>query len=761
MQQQPRKPQVDTRQPEEQLPSASHFAFDIPNDAVHEAVCDAAAQACAMRWEQRMGNNVESHMLERHFWGGRLHVSHFVDALAASFPAYRTFIDIGAGSYGGADESLALHFHRSWSRPDHRTHVMAFEPSHTNPVHTLAARTAGEVRTWTDMVADRSGSLPFFAYPPSERSKATIATANLRIVSHPVYRGALRRSVPAVSVDALLERENVSTVDILKTDAEGCDWEVLRGAGQLLAQQRVRVIIAAYEDKWSLSTLRATDKVNPVVAETVAAMELPTLRSVTQQLARVGYTSFLLGADDESRLLDFVPLSGTCWRDAFELGHDPASLGLRATWFDFVAVVTGSPEHEWIQTHVASCASPQAARAPTSRVGKSVHDHDELRGHGAVPAGRARDHHRLREPVGRRPSTEGRRPSTERCDTPARIVDIVPFNDELDMLDYRLKLHSPFVSVFVILESGRTYAGTPKPLFAHDLLLPRAVNCSGPVMDMWQETEPAAVVTECLVPIAPATLTRVRLVNLSLPEKDPPGRASWGRELVVRHFITHHVAHRLPAGELAAVSDVDELFDAAALPAALQLLAQRPCVQPRLRHFWYSTRCIKLRNGQPSTGWVSSVIIRTGTQWLHSAARSSKVLRYLTDADGCVAPATYTGWHFSYFMDTRRILHKLRVFAHSSDAATQAFLSKPGSLETKICEHASSCTHLFVEQGLQLSAQPFDGKLPDLPGWPQHESPAGEHVEIDGSWCQHHHQQQQQYSMSRTWRAAAHRWIGG
>jgi hypothetical protein len=304
-------------------------------------------------------------------------------------------------------------------------------------------------------------------------------------------------------------------------------------------------------------------------------------------------------------LLDFVPLSGTCWRDAFELGHDPASLGLRATWFDFVAVVTGSPEHEWIQTHVASCASPQAARAPTSRVGKSVHDHDELRGHGAVPAGRARDHHRLREPVGRRPSTEGRRPSTERSDAvPARIVDIVPFNDELDMLDYRLKLHSPFVSVFVILESGRTYAGTPKPLFAHDLLLPRAVNCSGPVMDMWQETEPAAVVTECLVPIAPATLTRVRLVNLSLPEKDPPGRASWGRELVVRHFITHHVAHRLPAGELAAVSDVDELFDAAALPAALQLLARRPCVQPRLRHFWYSTRCIKLRNGQPSTGCV-------------------------------------------------------------------------------------------------------------------------------------------------------------
>ena len=118
---------------------------------------------------------------------------------------------------------------------------------------------------------------------------------------------------------------------------------------------------------------------------------------------------------------------------------------------------------------------------------------------------------------------------------------------------------------------------------------------------------------------------------------------------------------------------------------------------------------------------------------MSSISKSAKLLRYqpsdaangyLTDANGCVAPATSTGWHFSFFMDTQRILHKLRVFAHSSDPATQELLSSD-SLETKIREHANSCTHLFSPgpgQGLQLVAQPYDGKLPSLPGWPQHES---------------------------------------
>ena len=120
------------------------------------------------------------------FFGGNSHVASFVDALATRFGHYASFVDIGAGAYNGADESLALRFHRRWSFPGHQVRVLAIEPSASNPIHTLAADTGGAVRTFKGVVSDRGGKVPFYAYSPRERSKATIATANPRIVHHPV-----------------------------------------------------------------------------------------------------------------------------------------------------------------------------------------------------------------------------------------------------------------------------------------------------------------------------------------------------------------------------------------------------------------------------------------------------------------------------------------------------------------------------------------------------------------------------------------------
>eukprot|EP00966_Prymnesium_polylepis_P083308 1929955-Prymnesium_polylepis.1 len=59
------------------------------------------------------------------------------------------------------------------------------------------------------------------------------------------------------------------------------------------------------------------------------------------------------------------------------------------------------------------------------------------------------------------------------------FIDLFPFNDEVDMLDYRLRLHASFVDTFVIVETGLTYSGEPKPLHAHEALLRRA-NSHGP-----------------------------------------------------------------------------------------------------------------------------------------------------------------------------------------------------------------------------------------------------------------------------------------
>ena len=41
---------------------------------------------------------------------------------------------------------------------------------------------------------------------------------------------------------------------------------------------------------------------------------------------------------------------------------------------------------------------------------------------------------------------------------PLRIVDCILFNDELSLLRYRFRLHAPFVSHFVVVESNVTFS---------------------------------------------------------------------------------------------------------------------------------------------------------------------------------------------------------------------------------------------------------------------------------------------------------------
>lgn len=45
-----------------------------------------------------------------------------------------------------------------------------------------------------------------------------------------------------------------------------------------------------------------------------------------------------------------------------------------------------------------------------------------------------------------------------------KIFDCVVFNDELDLLELRLRTAAPFVDAFVVVEADRTFSGLPKPL---------------------------------------------------------------------------------------------------------------------------------------------------------------------------------------------------------------------------------------------------------------------------------------------------------
>lgn len=194
------------------------------------------------------------------------------------------------------------------------------------------------------------------------------ATANLRIVNHRNYRYHRTRTLRnATSVDAIMRRHSLPRLDVLKTDTEGCEWEVLQGASAALTTGSVRVIIVAYEDKWSSSTIYAAHPSNAHHAvSNVSSMEPPTLRSVTRYLEDFGYESFLLGSMDSTskpnvshqvRKVQMIPLTHGCWDDSFELARDPHALGVPYSWFDFVAVLENSPESQFIHGMIAAQAA--------------------------------------------------------------------------------------------------------------------------------------------------------------------------------------------------------------------------------------------------------------------------------------------------------------------------------------------------------------------------------------------------------------------
>ena len=79
------------------------------------------------------------------------------------------------------------------------------------------------------------------------------------------------------------------------------------------------------------------------------------------------------------------------------------------------------------------------------------------------------------------------------------------------------------------------------------------------------------------------------------------------------------------------------------------------------------------------------------------------------------------GWHFSYAMDTTRMMEKLTRFSHSDDAHVRRFVNGTSAQVRRwIEEKVSACSHFFTSSGLAYRHTPYDGQLPTLKGWPRH-----------------------------------------
>lgn len=97
-------------------------------------------------------------------------------------------------------------------------------------------------------------------------------------------------TVPMTSVDAFCNKEGIASIDYLKIDVEGCEWGLIKGAGELIKNKKIKFIQFEYGGTYPDADI--------------------TLKQVYDYLQAAGYEIFRITSDG----LIYIP----SWRSALE-----------------------------------------------------------------------------------------------------------------------------------------------------------------------------------------------------------------------------------------------------------------------------------------------------------------------------------------------------------------------------------------------------------------------------------------------------------
>ena len=117
-----------------------------------------------------------------------------------------------------------------------------------------------------------------------------------------------------------------------------------------------------------------------------------------------------------------------------------------------------------------------------------------------------------------------------------KFIDCFIFNDELDLLEFRLEEHDPFVDLFILVESKKTFSAKPKPLYATENI---------ERYERWAH----------------------KLIIVVVDEEDIQKKHGFGLEEYSRHIGIQKIKDLLNEKKidsndiLSVVSDVDEIYD--------------------------------------------------------------------------------------------------------------------------------------------------------------------------------------------------------
>jgi beta-1,4-mannosyl-glycoprotein beta-1,4-N-acetylglucosaminyltransferase len=193
------------------------------------------------------------------------------------------------------------------------------------------------------------------------------------------------------------------------------------------------------------------------------------------------------------------------------------------------------------------------------------------------------------------------------------VIELLPFNDETDILQARVQLMVGTVDHHLVVEGNRTHQGTPKPF-----------HLDGTCLSAHVSRYPAY-----------------------LPSGDGD-TLNWQRERRQRDVLAVWIDGVDP-DTLVISADVDELVDPGEIPRIADACQHGP-VSLAMRMIYYGNR-------EDPNGWCAAKAFRA-----RHTPDSLSDLRL-----SACPPVPDCGWHLSYLGDTARRRRKIEAFAHAEN----------------------------------------------------------------------------------------------
>lgn len=227
-----------------------------------------------------------------------------------------------------------------------------------------------------------------------------------------------------------------------------------------------------------------------------------------------------------------------------------------------------------------------------------------------------------------------------------KVVDVFPFFNELELLELRLKILSPVVDTFIIVECNRTFSGNPKELY---------FDKNKSTFRRWSNQIIHYIIAD---PINNLRDLRARtrhdddveqwIAIKTLTSPLAKGKFHWKQEFFQRESIRKALPSLSP-NDIVFFSDLDEIWN------------------PRISFNWPSDHVFRLdqtvypywMNNKSSEKWTSAFFTTYANilnQSLNELRANSVELSTTTLLNG--------GWHFSYQGGVDRVRYKLESFSH-------------------------------------------------------------------------------------------------